>query len=130
MTDEGREAGFSMVELLVVLAVVAGLSALAAMSLRPSDSSRPTDLRRFMAEARSAAILSGRPVAITVEAGRVHWAKGDVELSGRLLVDGRAAAMPYQIVAYPDGSYSGGTLTIQHNGIATAIDGVYRESSR
>lgn len=131
MSRAVAEAGFSLVETLIVLAIVAALATLAAMSLRSSDDREPSaNLPRFIASARSAAILSGRPVAVTFSGQQVRWADREATLVGQLLIDGQAAPTPYELLLYPDGSSSGRALAIERNGDVVAMPGLYRESTR
>lgn len=131
MRRAAAEAGFSLVETLIVLAIVATLATLAAMSLRSTDNREPSaNLTRFIAGARSAAILSGRPIAVTFSGQQVRWADREATLVGQLLVDGHAAPTPYQLLLYPDGSSSGRVLAIARDGDTIALPGLYRESAR
>lgn len=131
MSGSAPTAGFSLIEVLIVLVIVASLATLAALSLRPQDDRTPADsLPRLLAEARSAAILSGAPIVVTVDADTAQWTERETRLAGRLLVGGERAPMPYRVLAYPDGSYSGGFLSIERDRTVIAVPGVYRDGSR
>jgi general secretion pathway protein H len=73
-----RERGFTMVELLVVLAIAAALLAVAPMALqryRESTDYRDTlrTIAAGLAEARNAAVSGGRVVAFSVDLARRHY---------------------------------------------------------
>ena len=66
---ERRRAGFTLVELMVTVAVVGLAAGAVVLSAQPTQPSAVRTAERFaarLAEARSEAILSNRPVAVTV----------------------------------------------------------------
>lgn len=82
--------GFTMLEMLVVLAligIVASLSAIGIRSARPEAS----DTRRALEAARREAAVSGRPVVLETDSLRV-----------RLLPDGRVVSDSAVLLLLPD----------------------------
>lgn len=117
--------GFSMLEMLVVLAIVASLPVLAAASLRGTSDPPTVDPRQLIANVRAEAILSGRMHSINFGAGRIEAPGRVVELDGRLTV-GQTERAQYTLLLYADGTFSGGQLSINDERGTTVIPGVYR----
>jgi general secretion pathway protein H len=120
-----RERGFTLVELLVVLAIAGALLAVAPVALqRYKESADYRDTLRTIAagltEARNAAITGGRVVAFSVDlAGRQYGVDGGVrrELPESLVVratvaDTDLAGNIARIRFFPGGNATGGSIEV------------------
>jgi len=141
-TDVSR--GFTLLEILVVVAIVGIVSALAAVNLFPSDEEvarRETGLLALAIEgARDEAWFGGRPVALSIEETRVRqwrltgertWepdlarekalAEG-LRVTG-LYVDGETLPPGTRLVFLPDGFGVPFRIALELRGLARAIEG-------
>ncbi len=127
------DAGFSVLELIVGLGIVAGLLVVVAASLPrpPADvGTDATAVLAFVSEARTAVILSGEagvlaigPDSMSFGDGQIQWGPGLAVIAGPT-----APAAPYRLLIDPDGSYSGATLYVRSPEATRAIPGVYRSN--
>jgi general secretion pathway protein H len=139
-----RGAGFTLLEILVVVAIVGIVSALAAVNLFPSDEEvarRETGLLALAIEgARDEAWFGGRPVALSIEEARVRqwrltgertWepdlarekalAEG-LRVTG-LYVDGETLPPGTRLVFLPDGFGVPFRIALELRGLSRAIEG-------
>ena len=123
-------AGYTLVELLVVLAIV-GLLASAAIPLvlasRPALLARQASrmLGEDLAAARQSAIARDRPVRVLLSTADGTYGVEPYGLHRRLargLSLAFSGAMRDEIDFYPDGSTSGGTITVSAKGARDRID--------
>ena len=142
-TGNSRAAGFTLLEILVVIALVGLIVALAAVNLVPSDRevARRETARLALAieNARDTAWFGGRPVAIAFEEGRLKrlaregnaWrpdiaremALGDGVHIAAVTVNGRTLNAGDGLVFLPDGLDDPFRVALEVRGLAWAIDG-------
>jgi general secretion pathway protein H len=136
--------GFTLLEILVVVAIVGIVSALAAVNLFPSDEEvarRESGMLALAIEgARDEAWFGGRPVALSIEEARVRqwhltgertWepdlarekalAEG-LRVTG-LYVDGETLPPGTRLVFLPDGFGVPFRIALEVRGLARAIEG-------
>jgi general secretion pathway protein H len=136
------QRAFTLVEILVVVAITGLIVALAAVNLMPSDRevARRETARLALAieNARDTAWFGGRPVALTFEDGRMKrlardggaWrpdiarevALGDLRVAA-VSVNGRALERGDGLVFMPDGLDDPFRVALEVRGLAWAIDG-------
>ena len=135
--------GFTLVEILVVVAIAGILVALAAANLFPSNEQaarrEAANLALAVDRARDTAWFGGRPTAITFTEGRVRewrysgnaWEPGatreqpmasDVRVTG-LFVDGAPLEAHDRLVFLPDGLGIPFRIALDVRGLAYAIEG-------
>jgi general secretion pathway protein H len=126
-----RERGFSLIEMIIAVALLATLTGLAAVSFAPAS-----DRLRLRAEAReivdllhgqrTVAITSGRPTTVLLDPAESRLFYGDPALVRLLPPTLRMAATEdlRRIVFYPEGGASGGHVVIhdQHRRLDITID--------
>lgn len=144
ISGTGTSGGFTLLEILVVIAIVGIVTALAAVNLFPSDEEvarRESGLLALAIEgARDEAWFGGRPTAISIEETRVRqwrltgertWepdvsrekalAEG-LQVTG-LHVDGEALPPGARLVFLPDGFGVPFRIALQVRGLERAIEG-------
>lgn len=131
-----RQQGFSLVELLVVIVLLAGASALAVASVvrnTPGAQLRrqSEDIAAQLRFVRMRALASGREQQFTISPDGRQWRGADgrrgefssdlsVELTGaREAIPGRAAT---SIAFHPGGCSSGGSIRIAREGAAYVVE--------
>jgi general secretion pathway protein H len=135
--------GFTLIEILVVVAITGIVLAVAAVNLFPSDAQLARRQAGIVAlaieHARDAAWLGGRPTSVTFDAGRLRtWRYGgdawqpdsahdrpledSVRLTG-LHVDGQALELPGRLVFLPDGLGIPFRVSLDVRGLPQAIEG-------
>lgn len=114
-----REAGFTVIELIVVLALLAFAYALVAPSVAglldgPRFDGAVREVIIALREARATAITKSRSVEFMVAGDRRSWRSnghaGTVADGVNLILEGRAASP--EIVFFPDGSSTGGLVSL------------------
>lgn len=126
------DAGLSVLELVVVLGIVAGLLVVAAASLPKSFAPKvdAAAVAAFVSDARSQVILSGKTSVLTIAPRSMTFGAHQLSWDADLAVTAAGKGLPaeYRLVLYPDGSYSGAALSVQSPGGSRLISGVYRSS--
>jgi general secretion pathway protein H len=135
--------GFTLVEILVVVAIAGIVVALAAVNLFPSDAEvgrrQAGDVALAIEHARDQAWFGGRPTAVTFAEGRIReWRYGgsgwepdatrDRRLPGELRVtalhlDGAPLAPPDRLVFMPDGFGIPFRVGLEVRGLPWAVEG-------
>jgi general secretion pathway protein H len=138
-----RSAGFTLVEILVVVAIIGLVVAVASVNLMPGDREvgRRESARLALAieGARDSAWFGGRPVAIVFDEGRLRrlmrsgnaWRAdpardtplGDDVRVARVIVNGRALAPGDGLVFLPDGLDEPFRVALDVRGLGWAVDG-------
>ena len=138
-----REGAFTLVEVLVVLAITGIVIAVASLNLFPSDmevARRESGAVALAVEAaRDAAGLGGRPMSVTIDKGAIRtWRYGGGEWRAdttrdrvleptvrvtALYVDGQPLASTSRLVFMPDGLGTPFRIALEVRGLAWAVDG-------
>jgi len=139
----GRTAGFTLVEVLVVVAIMGIVVALAAVNLFPGDVEvgrrESGRLALALEHARDSAWFGGRPTAVTFDAGRMRewrlagdgWkndaARESVLADGgrvtAVFVEGQPLAAGERLVFLPDGLGLPFRVALEVRGLPWAIEG-------
>jgi general secretion pathway protein H len=142
-TSATGSSGFTLVEILVVIAIVGLVVALAAVNLTPSDRevARRESARLALAieNARDTAWFGGRPMALMFAEGRLRrlaregnaWrpelaretAFGDDVRVAAVTVNGRTLGAGDGLVFMPDGLDEPFRVALEVRGLAWAVDG-------
>jgi len=140
---ENRGGGFTLVEILVVVAITGVVLAMAAVNLWPSDeevAKRESGMLALSLEkARDAAWFGGRPTAVSFDAGRLRqwqlqadrsWQTDpalDRDLGGvsvrTFYLDGQPLPLDQRLVFLADGFGVPFRLQLEIRGLARAIEG-------
>ncbi len=136
-------SGFTLIEVLVVIAITGIVIAVASLNLFPSDveiARRESGSVALAVEnARDAAWLGGRPMSVTIENGAIRawrYSGGEwradpgrdrpLEPSVRvtaIYVDGQPLANTSRLVFMPDGLGTPFRIALEVRGLAWAVDG-------
>jgi type II secretion system protein H len=139
----GRPAGFTLIEILVVVAVIGVILAVAAVNLVPTDAEaarrEASAVALGLERARDAAWFGGRATALSFESGRLHaWRRAgnawqdDGTHDTRLAPDLRIAAVSVdgqpldprsRLVFLADGMGSPFEVALEMRGHAWLVDG-------
>ena len=120
LATRARSAGFTLVELLVVLAILAVAFAIVTPSATGAlgaagPASVTEDLAVALREARANSIVSTTPIRFTMDAAARRWKAGsrDGTWPGGVAVQFQPAPQGGDaIIFYPDGTASGGRLFV------------------
>ncbi len=133
MTNDGHD-GFSTIEILVVLAIIAMLASLLSSRMAPSTASASKlaeTLADTLGTARSRAIISGKPSFVEIDlsrgvasddtGARIEMPHG-TEIEITTAKEAALLGHPNRIVFLADGTSSGGTITIRREGVAATVE--------
>ena len=129
-----RSRGFTLVELLIVLAIMAAASALLVTFVRTGTTgaelrAATREMSAALNETRSAAITANRVTALVIdtrnrryrEPGREHVVPAHLELTVAGAVPVPGDARSGAIYFFPDGSSSGGEIDFAAGGASEAV---------
>lgn len=140
--SERRGVGFTLIEVLVVVAIAGILIAVASINLFPSDTQiarrEAADVALALERARDAAWFGGRPTAITLGGGRLRewrlatdsWSAtaqdralpSDLKVGG-IHVDGQPLGLEDKLLFLPDGFGQPYRIALDIRGQAWGIEG-------
>lgn len=143
LRGRGRAVGFTLVEILVVIAITGIVLAVAAVNFFQSDAQlarrEAGEAALAIEHARDAAWLGGRPTSVTFDPGRVRtWRHSGnawhadsardrpLAQNARLIalhVDGQALELPARLVFLPDGLGIPFRVVLQTHGVTQVIEG-------
>ena len=125
MTPDTGQGGFTLIELVVVIALLALVAAIAVPSAgRLIDLSSPADdverLAAALSQARMAAIVEGRPRHVLIDPAHRQWRHGKDVRTFESIASITTAVPPVgrrengmsSIVFLPDGSATGGRIAL------------------
>lgn len=120
MTMRSLDDGYSLLEVLVVLAILAALTAASVGVLTPSAPVRDArgEVLQFVAEARIDVIMRGR-------SGVVAVAGGDLTFGPKRIALASQAGLTSRLLIYPDGTFAGNRAEFSR-AVGTSVDGVFR----
>jgi prepilin-type N-terminal cleavage/methylation domain-containing protein len=127
-----KDAGLTMLELLVVLAILSSVVAVAASRIGPQappSDQASTRIEQLIEATRLAAIRSGQADVLVFEPGTARSSAGEVNWDGDTeVVPGSldARTPSGRVVLYPDGSASGPAVTIMAAGTENLVNLVPR----
>lgn len=123
-SSDRRARGFSLIEMTIAIAIVASLTALAAMHLAPANEklrveAEVREIASVLSEVRTRALTTGVPGSIIIDAVRNRLVYGTPALE-RLLPESLALDVApdgdgrreQRIVFYPEGGASGGAFVL------------------
>jgi prepilin-type N-terminal cleavage/methylation domain-containing protein len=129
------DAGFTLLELVVALGILAGLLTILAASIRPrspGDTTEATALAKFITNARTETLLLGqarpidvRPTSLSFGEKQIEWRDAALFVSD----DDQGHASEFTVIAYPDGSLSGAGLFVHSSNESFPVEGVFRNVS-
>ena len=130
-----RRAGFTMLESLVVLAIIALVAGMSTQLLRPPSAKLRLEagaraLCGTLRAARSRAIATNSDISVIIDLDRKTYASpiagegalpGDAALTLNVANSQRAGARSGAIAFFPDGSSTGGDVTLESAGARAKI---------
>ncbi len=118
------QRGFSLIEITIAVAILASLTALAAVQLSPASEklrveAEAREIASVLAEVRTRALTSGTPASIVIDQPENRLVYGNPALERRLpemlallvAADGDGVRIQ-RIVFYPEGGSTGGGFTL------------------
>jgi general secretion pathway protein H len=121
--------GFTLIEILVVMVLIAVSGSLVYLSVGRSAGQKQgklfaQEMIGLVKKARSTSLASSRPVAFYISSSeRICWVEGSassLKIPEQVLIQAQGIAQAdadvYGVYFYPDGSSSGGELTLSANG--------------
>ncbi len=126
--------GFTLIEILVVMVLIAVSGSLVYLSVGRSAGQKQgkmfaQEMIGLVKKARGTSLASSRPVAFYISSSdRICWVEGggaSLKIPEKVLVQAQGIAHidadVYGVYFYPDGSSSGGELTLSANGEIFAV---------
>ena len=128
MIRMGADSGSSLLEMLVALAILAGATTMIVSTMATSRTARTEPIEMVSAlldEARSEAILSGAPVAVTLRSNSIEIGADRHDLGSRLTIsragEGSATLPELAFAVLPDGTRTGGDVTLAAGTVRRAL---------
>ncbi len=129
-----NRSGFTLIEILLVMVLIAVSGSLVYLSVGRSAEQKQgkmfaQEMIGMVRKTRGTSLASGRPVAFYISStDRNCWVEGgapSLKIPEKVLIQAQGIAHVeadvYGIYFYPDGSSSGGELTLSANGDAFAV---------
>jgi hypothetical protein len=119
-------------ELLVTLAILALVATMIAAGMRSVHADSGTDVVRvadFVATLRAKAVLAGKPIVAKLTSQSLVTSTGRLDLGADTTINqlGEFAAAAGVLVAYPDGTLSGGGLKVTAGQKVSSVPGPFRD---